>query len=477
MTRARLLLMLLAVALLVAGGWWKVLSKQHQRLVAQYLPVTPSLQGWPDELGQRLTAAEAKSRNWRQAMEGLSELAALYHANGFYPEALLCYDGLRTIQPREARWPHLQAAILADFGRTDEALPLRRRAARLAPDYLPALLREGDVLLKANLPADAQAAYETVLRKIPDEPYALLGLARCALARDDWTAARAHLQAALRQNPDFIGALSLLVTVNERLGDTAAADETRTQIAGREFTDLPDPWLDELADVCFDAYRLSVSAVIARTAGNTSRALALLERATALAPRVSSYFRQAAQIYLADRDYGSAKWKLEQAVAVNPADADAWMLLLSALRGLGQEPAAVAALQKALAHNPESPGLHLERARWLKTQNRLTEAIAEFRLSHSLRPSEATPLVELANTAFAADRAAEGLAALREALARQPGHPLALVSLTFYHIVSGDEAAARRHWAEIRAQPKTPAAMVEDLRQAFRRQFGRELPQ
>ena len=84
--------------------------------------------------------------------------------------------------------------------------------------------------------------------------------------------------------------------------------------------------------------------------------------------------------------------------------------------------------------------------------------------------------MELANTAFAADRAEEGLAALREALARQPGHPLALVSLTFYHIVTGDEAGARRHWAEIRAQPKTPAAMADDLRQAYRRQFGRELP-
>ena len=39
---------------------------------------------------------------------------------------------------------HDRAAILADFGRTDEALPLRRRTAELAPDYKPALLREAD---------------------------------------------------------------------------------------------------------------------------------------------------------------------------------------------------------------------------------------------------------------------------------------------------------------------------------------------
>ena len=476
MSRSRLLLLLVAAALLGAGGWWGVRVTQQQRLVSQHLPATPSLAGWPTELGERLATAEADARSWRRATDGLAALAALYHANGFYPEALLCYDGLRLLQPHEPRWPHRQAAILADFGRTDEALPLRRRAAELAPDYKPALLREADVLLKANRLSDAQTAYDAVLRRFPDEPYALLGLARCAMARDDWSGARGHLETALARQPDFIGALSLLATVSERLGDPAAADEARTRIAGREFTDLPDPWLDELADVCFDAYRLSVAAVVARASGDTPRALTFFDRAIALDPGNASYPRQAAQIHLADRDYGTAKWRLEQAVAANPADADAWQLLLSALRGLGQEATVATTLQKALVHCPQSPGLQLERARWLKSQNRLTEAIAAFRLSHSLRPSEATPLVELANTAFAADRAEEGLAALREALARQPGHPLALVSLTFYHIVTGDEAGARRHWAEIRAQPKTPAAMADDLRQAYRRQFGRELP-
>lgn len=476
MTRARLLPLLLAAALLGAGAWWLVRTTQRQRTVAQHLPAVPSLQGWPAELVARVTAAGAEARSWRRAPDGLAALAALYHANGFYPEALLCYDGLRAIQPREARWPHRQAAILADFGRTDEARPLRRRAVALAPDYKPARLREADVLLKSNLLPDAQGAYEAVLRRFPDEPYARLGLARCAMARGDWPDARTHLQAALERQPDFVGALSLLATVSERLGDTATAGEARTRLAGREFTDLPDPWLDELADVCFDAYRLSVAAVVARAAGDTPRAIALFDRAIALSPGTAAYPRQAAQIHLADRDYANAKWRLEQAVAANPADADAWLLLLGALRGLGQEAAASTALQQALGHCPQSPGLQLERARRLKAQGRLAEAIAAFRLSHSLRPSEATPLVELANTAFAADRPDEGLAALREALARQPGHPLALVSLTFYHIVSGDEAGARRHWAEVRAQPKTPAAMMEDLRRAYRRQFGRDLP-
>lgn len=35
---------------------------------------------------------------------------------------------------------------------------------------------------------------------------------------------------------------------------------------------------------------------------------------------------------------------------------------------------------------------------------------------------------------------------------------------------------ARRHWAERRVQPNTPAAVVEDLRRMHLRQFGHELP-
>ncbi len=475
MKRARLLFILLA-ALLTGGGWYGWRLQTNRAIAQRHLPAAPNLGSLPAALRDSLTTAEARAHSLRHAPTGLAELSALYHANGFYAEAAACYTGLQQLESRNPRWPHLHAAILADFGRLEEALPLRRRAVELAPDYLPARLRLGDVLLKANQPADAALAYQAALDRAPGNPYALLGLARCDIAAGEWSRASGRLQDAVARHPEFIGALSLLVTVSERLGESAAATELRSRIGQREFTDLPDPWIDTLSDVCFDAYRLSVSAVIARAAGSTDRALELLARATALAPSVSSYHRQAGHIQLGDRNFTAAKRHLEQAVAVNPGDSDAWLLLLNALRSLGQSQAAVQVLNQALTHCPQSAGLHLERARWLKATGRLPEAIEEFRVSHNLRPSEATPLVELANTYLSLDRATEGLAALHEALARQPGHPHALVSLTFYHILTGDEATALRHWEEIRRQPRTPETMIQDLRRAFRRQFNRDLP-
>ncbi|HEY8994476.1 MAG TPA: tetratricopeptide repeat protein [Lacunisphaera sp.] len=476
MTRARLLIALLLVATLGTAGWhgWQLQSRRA--LVLHHLPPMPELGSQPPVLSESLAEAETLARSWRHAPAGLAEVSRFYHANGFYPEALLCYAGLLKVDPHNARWPHLQACIITNYGRMDEALPLRELAVTLAPNYLPARLRLGDVLLKTNRYAEAAKAYTAALGLAPGDPYALLGLARCDLAAGDWTRAQNRLSEAIAKNPDFIGALSLLVTVSEHLGDSETAEALKTRIGRREFSDLPDPWLDDLADVCFDAYRLSVAAAVANAAGQHDKALELLDRSIALAPGASSYQRQAGQILLNGQDFSRAKQHLEKAVALNPTDSDAWLLLLTALRGLGREQEAVNKLLRGLTHCPQSPSLHLEYARWLKTAGRLDEAIAEFRYGYELRPSDASPLVELAGAYFAVDRNAEAVAALEQALERQPAHPMALATLTFYAISLKDEAEALRRWEQVRRQSKTPPEVVDGLRRAFQQQFGRALP-
>jgi tetratricopeptide (TPR) repeat protein len=475
--KRRPLVLGLVLALLLGGGtWYGVNLASRRATVLRHLPATPDLSALPAALAENVADATAQARSWRHTVSGLAELSRLYHANGFYPEALACYDALRRLEPANARWPHLQASIITNFGRLDEALPLRRLAVELDPSYLPARVRLGDVLLKDNQAAAASEAYAETLRRDPGNAYALLGLARCDLGAGDWTRARERLQSAVAQNPDFIGALSLLVTVSEHFGDRETAAALRNTIGRREFTDLPDPWLDDLAEVCFDAYRLSVAAAIASSAGHADTALALLDRAIALAPKAGSYHRQAGQIHLNGHNFTAARAHLEQAVAINPTDSDAWLQLINTLRGLGQEQAALNTLLKGLSLCPKSPSLHLEYARWLRAAGRLDEAITEFRYGYELRPSEASPLVELASVYFAANQNQAALDALHLALERQPDHPMALATLTFYAISQHDEPAAQQRWAQVRRQTKTPPEVVDGLRQAFQQQFGRPPP-
>ncbi len=466
-----------ALALVAAGlgGWQGWRLAQAHRIAGAAVPAAPVPGDRPAILADSLADAEKRARSWLRARDGLAELSRLYHANGFYPEALACYDALRRIEPGNAHWPHLEAGILASFGRLDEALPLRERAVALAPAYTPARLRLGDILLKANRLDEAGRVYRDVLQRVPDEPYALLGLARGAVARRDWTAARELLQQALAAHPGFIGALSLLVTVSEQLGDLPAAENYRAAMGSGIFIDVPDPWFDELADSCFDAYLLSVAASTANFAGNRPAALALIDRAIGLSANPNAYRRQAAGFLIQDKAYGPAKAQLEQVLATDPADSDSWLRYLETLRGLGDMPAYPGAILRGLASCPQSSGLHLEYARWLKSSGRIPEAIGEFRYAYQLRPTEVDALLELSATYVTVGRSQDAIAVLNLALERQPDHPIVLATLALVAISQNDEAEARRRWAQILQQPRTPAEAKIRVRQAFQQQFGREL--
>jgi tetratricopeptide (TPR) repeat protein len=96
----------------------------------------------------------------------------------------------------------LRAAIFARDGRTDDAVPLLRRAARLeegipfefGPPMIPKPSREllGEILLAAGRPDEAKREFQQVLSRAPGRARALIGLIRAArAARDETTAAAA----------------------------------------------------------------------------------------------------------------------------------------------------------------------------------------------------------------------------------------------------------------------------------------------
>lgn len=448
-------------------------------MVQASIPARPDLTGRPPVLNERIVRAEAKAESFFHAVAGLGELSRLYHANGFFDEAIQCYDGLRRMQPHEARWPHLQASLFSGLGRLDEALPLEQRAVALAPLYVPARLRLGDILLKSNRTDEAASIYAVVLVREPGNPYALLGLAKCDATQRRWSQARDHLQEAVRLHPDFVGALSMLVTVAEHVGEQAQAAALRERIGNREFKDMPDAWLDALLDDCYDAYQLSVAAATAKLAGNTTLAKQLLERATRLAPNTGSYHRQLGQLFSQISDKASARQQLERAVELSPQDSDAWLSLYQLLNNNDHGADTVAAgrvLTAGLSHCPQSYGLHLELARRLKTAGRLKEAIIEFGEAHRLQPSEAGPLIEKARALFAADRGSEALVALHESLEKQPENPAVLATLMFYYIGVGDENRALQWWEHVRRQARMPPHIVTTLRQTFQQKFGHAPP-
>ena len=352
MKRKAKLIALTCVALAAVGtGTWWWLAGQAQARVAAFLPARPDLTQSPPALGERVALADAHACRHFGAVKGLAELARVYHANGFLDEASRCYAGLEQIEPREPRWPHLHATILAGYGEIEPALALWQKVRELAPDYLAAQLRSGDSLLKANRPGEATAAYEAALRLEPNNPYALLGLARIDLEAGRWEQARPRLEQVVRQTNFTLG-YDLIVSLYERLGLTQRATEIRSMAkASGAYRDPSDPWLDSLIDDCFEPYRLSSPPAPSRN-GDQAGARRLLERAVEVAPTDVSVVYQLGTLLVAMGDQSGALWHLRRCTELAPDFADGWANLSALQDAMGDASTAARTLRRRAAPLP-----------------------------------------------------------------------------------------------------------------------------
>ncbi len=474
MKTKRFLLLLTCLLVAAAGGawWWQQAGSRRAGVMAA-LPPTPDLSAAPAEMRARIVAAGARARGRFSARKGLAELGRLYQANGFLEEAMRCYAGLEQLAPAEPRWPHLHATLLAGYGEIEPAAQLWRRVVQLAPDYVPAQLRLGDCLLKANRPDEAAAMYAGVLKRSPENSYALLGLARIDLEAGRWDKARERLETVVSRTNYELG-YDLIVSLYERIGEGERAAAIRGSAkASGAYRDPPDPWLDELMDLCFDPYSLALAAGLAARTGEPAKAVRLLERAIDLAPAdVSSRF-QLGVVSAAQGNAAVAREQLERCTVLAPDFADGWAHLSALQARMGEKAAAERTLLAGLSHCPDSPGLHLMRARDLRGRGQIGAAINEYRNSIRLRPNEPDAYVELGNTYIEAGNDSEGIQQMRAALETDPGEPLALSILAFHAITTGGEVEARQWLARVARQPRVPHEQVARLLEAYRQAFGR----
>jgi tetratricopeptide (TPR) repeat protein len=449
-----------------AHAWYRAATIRAAWIAA--VPARPDVTKWPEEFRRRLSAAESRLSAATPDVAALGELARLYHANGFLREAEQAYRALLVFDPAEPRWPHLLAALLSDYGRLDEALPLLEKTVALAPAYLPARLRLADARVKLNR-SDAAAAYRAILEVDSRNPHALLGLARLELDAGRLPNARAKLEEIATSTPDFSAAHSLLATVLERMGETTAAEAQRELAVGAgRFRAPADAWTDALVDECYDVYRLQVIA-----AGRVGRdALPVLERALALAPDNPGNHRQLGKILFGLGEYAPARDHLEKAVALEPREPAAYLDLVAVLRATKDLPAGLRLLETGLAQCPPDAGLHYEYALALLATRRPEEAVTHLEAARRLSPEKPLAARDLISTYFRLNRESDAARVLDESLALHPEFPPFLVMAARYRIMKNDAAAAE----VLIARAKHAGALASDLgalASDYQRRFGR----
>lgn len=479
MTRTRLLWISFGLLLVVGGVAAVLLNRardaEFRRQVAAGVPARPDLSGWPEALRAEIDAQEAAIFDGGDARQGLVRLASLYHANGFYAEALNAYEHLRELEPDEPRWRHRPANIHASFGEHDRAIPLWRETLKLAPDYLPARVGLGEALLKSGQFDEAAETFHNVQKQEPENVYAALGLARIDVNRGDWMAARQKLERIASQTQGLLGA-DLLATAYEQSGEPRRGAALRAQQKSHGmYVAMADPWIDELMNACFDSYRLALESGTAGLRNDLARAQELLDRALRISPDDANLHFHAGTLAEQQGNQDIARQRLERAIQLDPNLTDAWAALVRVHEATGNAQAAWRTLTEGLSVNPDSPALLIERGRRYKTQGRIDAALADFRRVTRLRRDEALAFIELASILFTQDQVDEGIRVLKAGLEAEPMHPIALSIITFASIHEGRRAEADRWWQEILYQPRVPGPERLKLQRAYQEKFG-ELP-
>jgi Flp pilus assembly protein TadD len=142
---------------------------------------------------------------------------------------------------------------------------------------------------------------------------------------------------------------------------------------------------------------------------------------------------------------------------------------------LKENEAAWRALSEGLSRCPNSQDLHLARGHRLLENQRYAEAVAEFKETHRLWPSEASPLIEMAQAYFSLGEENEAMAALHEALERQPGSPAALTILAVHAIDRGDRRGATDAYNQLQEHAGAVGPVLTRLQQSYQAKFGEPL--
>ena len=120
--------------------------------------------------------------------------------------------------------PHLaRGNVLVNNGHAAEAVAEYREAARLAPRSAQPRERLGDTLYDLGRRDEALAAYRDAASVDPASTTARIGAARVLADRNDFTAARAELTAALDKSPTNLFLLLSRGNLAQKAGDKKAA--------------------------------------------------------------------------------------------------------------------------------------------------------------------------------------------------------------------------------------------------------------
>jgi tetratricopeptide (TPR) repeat protein len=342
--------------------------------------------------------AEARGAVLRTPRSGAAwgRLGLVLVAHHIDPQARACFAQAEKLDPRNPRWPYLQAMLLS-LEDSDQTIQKLERSTELCAgeSELPRL-RLGEALLAKGRLDGAEQEFQEVLRRDDAHARARLDMARVALQRDRLAEARQEVARSLHDTHTRKAAHLLLAEIEQRSNNrSAAADALQLATSLPDDEAWPDPFLEDLA----------------RLKTGTDAAM---ERALQL---------------LAQGRNAEAAHELHRIVQSGAASHYAWLLLGKALGGLGHIAEAELAVRTALRMQGDSSEGHFQLGAIRFVQSDLDGATAAFHRAVELRPNFAEAHYMLGRCRLQAGDETGAIEEYRTAVQCRPDHAEALAAL------------------------------------------------
>lgn len=246
--------------------------------------------------------------------------------------------GCESSEERAAK--HLQSALqLVAAGDFDRATIEFRNVFKLNPQNRDARMAYAAMIEQRGVLPQAYAQYVQVIEQTPADLEALRAAARIAGTIGRWPDARTHVTAALAQDPEAPDLLAI----------KAGADYAEA-VTGRD-----DP----------------------------ARAAAAAQAALLLASQPENLLLHQVKIddLIRDQRFSAAEKAVDAAIAIAPENKDLYMIRISVLLALQDEPAVEAQLQDLVTRFADDPAMGATLLRWYVSRNELDKAEAFLRAS------------------------------------------------------------------------------------------------
>jgi Flp pilus assembly protein TadD len=238
--------------------------------------------------------------------------------------------------PAESRPHFLLGVALERSGNLSAAVAAFENAVVLDPQDLDALLHLADAYLVLNRPANAETKFRSALERQPQDPRALLGLARSLDSQKKPDAAEAYQKYLAAQPSDSVARARLVhLLMEQRQFDAAFAELNRTD-TGKPSLEL-----------------LKLRADIQIGQKKWDDALVTLRQAVALAPGEAELHGGLGRVYMQKRDFANAEKELRVALRLDAKNLVYWKDLSSTFYLAGNYSATLVALDEiAKAEQP-----------------------------------------------------------------------------------------------------------------------------